>query len=68
MQARYALALSKIAAASPSGAVKKHTPIFQGEPAITHKQAIQEAADALFVLSKIRGPVNTSLGDFDGLS
>jgi len=39
-----------------SGTAKKHMPIFQREPAITEKQSIQDAADALSALWKIDKP------------
>jgi len=54
LQGRYTAALSRIAGTPISETAKKHTPIFQRDPVVTEKQAIQDAADALSHLWKIR--------------
>jgi len=49
-------ALSKIAGAPMTSTAKRQTPIFLREPAITQKQSIQDAANALAALWKIVKP------------
>jgi len=53
LQGRYIAALSRIAGAPITDAAKKNTPIFQRESAITEKQSIQDAANALAALWKL---------------
>jgi hypothetical protein len=50
-------ALSRIAGEPTSGATKRHTPIFQRDAANTEKQSIQDAANALAALWKVRAPI-----------
>ena len=57
LQGRYMAALSRIAGEPTSGATKRHTPIFQRDPANTEKQSIQDAANALAALWKVRAPI-----------
>ena len=54
LQERYQAALSRMAGAKISGIAEKHVPIVQRAPAPTEKQSIQEAANALSALWKIR--------------
>jgi hypothetical protein len=54
LQGRYVAALAKIARGPKSGSPKRQTPIFQREPAITEKQLIQDAADALAALWNLK--------------
>ena len=49
-------ALARIAGGPMTGTTKKQAPIFQREPAITEKQSIQDAANALAALWKILKP------------
>jgi hypothetical protein len=56
LEGKYKAALSRIAGAQTSGNAKRHTPIFQREPAISEKQAIQDAANALAAIWKIGEP------------
>jgi hypothetical protein len=56
LQQRYITALSRIAGSPMPDTVKKQTPIFQREPAITEKQSIQDAANDLAALWKIAKP------------
>jgi hypothetical protein len=49
-------ALSRIAGGTTGETTKRQTPIFQREPAITEKQSIQDAANALAALWKIVKP------------
>jgi hypothetical protein len=53
LQGRYTAALSKIAGAPMCETAERHTPIFQRGSAITEKQAIRDAANALTALWKI---------------
>jgi hypothetical protein len=53
LQARYAAALSKIGGEPRKDTTKKHTPIFQRQPAITETESIQDAANALAAIWKI---------------
>jgi hypothetical protein len=55
LEGKYKAALSRIGAQT-SGNAKRHTPIFQREPAISEKQAIQDAANALAAIWKIGEP------------
>jgi hypothetical protein len=50
-------ALSRIAGGPTSATTKRGKPIFQREPAIPEKQSIQDAANALAALWKIREPI-----------
>ena len=50
-------ALSRIAGGTTGETTKRQTPIFQREPAITEKQSIQDAANALATLWKIVKPL-----------
>jgi len=50
-------ALSRIAGAPVSESAKRGKPIFQRETAIPEKQSIQDAANALAALWKIREPI-----------
>jgi hypothetical protein len=53
LQGRYVAALARIAGAPMTGTPKRQTPIFQREPAISEKQSIQDAANALAALWNI---------------
>jgi hypothetical protein len=53
LQGRYVDALARIAGAPVTGTAKRQTPICQREPAISEKQSIQDAANALAALWNI---------------
>jgi hypothetical protein len=57
LQLKYMSALSRITGAPADADAKRQTPIFQREPAVTEKELIQNAANALAALWKLRDPI-----------
>jgi len=54
LQGKYIAALSKIGGTPMSEEAKRHTPIFQRGVAVTEKEAVREAANALSELWKVK--------------
>jgi len=57
LQLKYMSALSRITGAPADADAKRQTPIFQREPAVTEKELIQNAANALAALWRVRDPI-----------